>query len=85
LLDRLAGVDSDADAHRQLSVGGAARERALDVDGTADCLASTGERDHEAVALRLDLVAAVLVGLCADDRVVGAEHFEPVLIAKPLV
>lgn len=69
-MDRLARVDADPHADGEVVARGAPQQGALDVDGAGHRAAGAGERDHESVALRLDLVTAVLVDLGADDRVV---------------
>ena len=50
-----------------------ARKRALDPDRAVDPVAGVGEREEEAVALDVELDAAVRAQLLAHDLVVGAE------------
>ena len=62
-----------------------AREAVLDRDRAAHRGARAREREHEAVALRLHLEAAVLAHLGADHGVVRPQHLEPAPVAEPLV
>src|SRR4051812_44444306 len=59
LADRLAGVQPDADADRPVGVRAELLvDLAVDRPGALHGPARAGEGDHEAVALRLDLIAA---------------------------
>ena len=60
-------------------------QRALDGDRALDSVARARERDHEAVALRLHLEAAVHPHLVPHDLVVLAQELEEGLVAEPLV
>ena len=73
--DRLAGVEADAHAHALLGMRPAvAVDLLLDRDRAHEGAACARKGEHEAVALRLDLVAPVLAQRLADDVVVGAQH-----------
>src|SRR4051812_30350524 len=77
LADRLAGVQAHPDADRLAAVLHPGRQRALDRDRALHAVAWAREDDHEAVASRLDLEAAVQAHRVADDRVVLAPQLEP--------
>ena len=57
-LDRLAGVETDADADRLLALVLALGEGPLQLDGAFDRAADGGERGHEPIAHGLHLGAA---------------------------
>ena len=74
----VAGMHADADADG--TVGVVAKlgpDRPLDRERALGCAAGAWQRDHEAIALRLDLEAALLAHLAANDRVVHAQQLEP--------
>src|SRR5438093_4373085 len=80
LLDRLAGVEADADVERlALALG----ECALQGDGAFDGAGDAAERRHEAVAHRLHFGAAVRLQDFAGDALVLAQHRPPALVAEP--
>src|SRR5690349_6236482 len=85
LTDRLAGVKPHADPDLLAALVCAPRQRPLDAHRALHRRARVGEHDHEAVARRLHLEAAVQAHAVADDRVVLAQHLEPAPVAQALV
>ena len=85
LADHLTSMQSDPDL-RHPATGAIAtlREIALDRDRTADRAAGAAEGDHESVALRFDLKAAVRCQVTTDDRVVTVQQLEPPLVTELL-
>jgi hypothetical protein len=71
---RLAGVDAHADAYRDAVRPAVLGERLLNLGGGGDGIASVGERDEEAVALRVDDAAAVLVARLAHEPPVPGQN-----------
>ncbi len=71
LYQGVPGVYTDVNTDRlAVLVGLVVHDGALDLDGTAQGAGDTTEGDHEAVALDLDLAAAVAVQRLAHDPVV---------------
>ncbi len=80
--DGLARVQADAHPHALVRVSpGVALDLLLNGDRARQHASRAVEREHEAVALRLDLVAAVGAQLLADDLVVRPEHLHPLGVA----
>src|SRR5439155_17962678 len=79
LLDRLAGVEADADVERlALALG----ECALQGDGALDGAGDAAEGRHEAVAHRLHFVAAVRLQYFAGDALVLTQDGAAALVAE---
>ena len=82
LFDRLPRMEAHPYADRLLGALVPFGEGELDRDGAVEPLTRGLECDHEAVALVLDLEAAVLGELGADDGVVVADDLHELLVAE---